>query len=70
MSMPAHEEHEDACACGGECGCGGHHTSEVYLTREEYITRLQEYLGELKAEIASVEVELAELMQPVESTAA
>jgi len=53
------------CACGGSCGCGGHdhHTQEVFLTREEYIARLEQYLVELKAEIQSVENELAELRQ-------
>ncbi|BAJ62553.1 hypothetical protein [Anaerolinea thermophila] len=52
------------CACGGSCGCG-HHTEEstVYLTREEYIARLEQYLLDLKAEIAAVEAELAELRQ-------
>ncbi len=52
-----------SCACGGSCSCGGHHGQEVYLTREEYIARLEQYLGELKAEIESVENELAELRQ-------
>ncbi len=52
------------CACGGSCGCG-HHTEErtVYLTQEEYIARLEQYLLDLKAEIAAVEAELAELRQ-------
>lgn len=55
---------DHVCSCGGNCGCnedaqfsGG----QVYLTRDEYIVRLEQYLGELKAEIASVEGELAEL---------
>ena len=56
-----------ACACGGNCGCssgsGQHHAQEVYLTREEYIARLEQYLLELKAEMGSVEIELAELRQ-------
>ncbi len=54
-----------ACACGGSCGCGGHdhQAQEVYLTREEYIARLEQYLIDLKAEIVSVENELAELRQ-------
>lgn len=52
------------CACGGSCGCG-HHAEEttVYLSREEYITRLEQYLLDLKAEIAAVEAELADLRQ-------
>ncbi len=51
------------CACGGSCGCGSHSSQEVYLTREEYIARLEQYLEDLKAEIRSVEAELAELRQ-------
>ena len=54
----------EQCACGGSCGCGGHQdVQEVYLTREEYIVRLEKYLGDLRAEIESVEQELAELRQ-------
>lgn len=53
------------CACGGSCGCGSHSSQEVYLTREEYIVRLEQYLADLKAEILSVEAELAELRQAV-----
>lgn len=54
-----------SCACGGSCGCGGHdhNTQEVYLTREQYIARLEQYLQDLRAEIVSVEAELAELRQ-------
>ena len=53
------------CGCGGSCGCGGHEhaAQEVYLTREEYIARLEQYLEDLKAEIRSVEAELAELRE-------
>ena len=53
------------CGCGGSCGCGNHSSSsqEVYLTREEYIARLEQYLEDLKAEIRSVEAELAELRE-------
>ena len=56
------------CACGGSCGCGGshgheHHAQEVYLTRDAYIARLEQYLLDLKAEIESVEAELAELRE-------
>jgi hypothetical protein len=58
-------ENGGGCACGGSCGCGGHehNSQEVYLTRDEYIARLEQYLVELKAEIQSVESELAELRQ-------
>ena len=61
------ENNGGSCACGGSCGCGGHehHAEEVYLTREQYIARLEQYLGELKAEIQAVETELAELRQAV-----
>ena len=54
-----------SCACGGNCGCGNHEqrAEEVYLTRDEYIARLEQYLGELKAEIQAVEAELSELKQ-------
>lgn len=56
-----------SCACGGSCGCGGgghsHQSQDVYLTRDEYIARLEQYLVDLKAEIASVEAELTELRQ-------
>lgn len=55
------------CSCGGSCGCGGgghsHQTQEVYLTRDQYIARLEQYLIDLKAEIKSVEAELAEIRQ-------
>lgn len=59
------EDMGGSCSCGGSCGCGGsgHAHQEVYLTREEYILRLEEYLGELKAEILAVENELAGLRQ-------
>ncbi len=54
-----------SCACGGNCGCGNHEhrAEEVYLTRDEYIARLEQYLGELKAEIQAVEAELSQLKQ-------
>jgi hypothetical protein len=56
---------ENTCACGGSCGCGGSHAeTQVYLTKEQYIARLEEYLVQLRAEIVSVEEELAELCQP------
>ena len=58
------QENTSTCACGGTCGCGGDHAVErVPMTREEYITRLEQYLGDLRAEIASVEEELASLKQ-------
>jgi hypothetical protein len=59
-------DNENTCACGGSCGCGGanaEETERVYLTREEYVARLEEYLGQLRAEIASVEQELIELRE-------
>lgn len=59
------EETPHTCACGGDCGCQeGHHADQSYLTREEYIERLEHYLVDLKAEINSVEKELADLKQP------
>jgi hypothetical protein len=57
---------EHVCSCGGNCGCGETHAGgQVYLTREQYIVRLENYLGELKAEITSVEGELMELRREV-----
>jgi hypothetical protein len=54
---------DHVCACGGNCGCNEDQASvgRVYLTKDEYIVRLEQYLVELKAEITSVEGELAEL---------
>ncbi len=56
---------ESTCACGGNCSCGSHAEEEprVFLTREEYVQRLEHYLADLKAEIDSVEHELADLRQ-------
>jgi hypothetical protein len=62
----SHEESGGTCACGGNCSCqSSDQTQNVYLTREEYIERLEHYLVDLKAEIESVESELAELKTPV-----
>lgn len=61
--MPEFEESQSTCSCGGNCACGGNHAEEVYLTREEYVARLEQYLVDLKAEIHSVEEELAGLRQ-------
>lgn len=55
---------DHVCACGGNCSCQDDPTANtMYLTREEYIARLERYLQDLKAEIISVEKELAELRQ-------
>ncbi len=50
-------------ACGGNCSCQSEQSSQVYLTPAEYLTRLEQYLADLKAEIVSVEAELASLRQ-------
>ena len=62
----AHQHEEGhTCACGGSCGCqSSEQNSNMYLTREEYIERLELYLSDLKAEIASVEAELSKLKTP------
>lgn len=56
---------EHVCSCGGNCGCNESQAGmgQIYLTKDEYIARLEQYLVELKAEIHSVEDELAELRQ-------
>jgi hypothetical protein len=56
--------HDDShtCACGGNCACQSEQ-SQVYLTPAEYVARLEQYLADLKAEIVSVEAELASLRQ-------
>lgn len=54
-------DHE--CACGGSCGCNSAESETVELTRDEYVTRLENYLRDLKAEIAMVEQELASLRE-------
>jgi hypothetical protein len=51
---------QETCACGGSCGCGNGHQAE-YISREDYVSRLEQYLGDLRAEIVAVEAELAEL---------
>ena len=58
--------HDDSqtCACGGNCACQSE--SQVYLTPAEYVARLEQYLADLKAEIVSVEAELAALRAPAE----
>jgi hypothetical protein len=61
-AMSFHEPNE-SCACGGSCGCRGEQTETVELTKDAYILRLEAYLGDLKAEIISVERELSQLRQ-------
>jgi len=57
--------HEHECACGGACGCNHAEEEEIVeLSRDQYVTRLENYLQDLKAEIISVEQELATLRQP------
>ena len=61
--------HDDthACACGGSCGCQNQEQSQrVYVSQEEYVSRLEQYLVELKAEIAAVEMELIKIKSPAE----
>ena len=56
--------HDDSstCACGGNCACQSEQSGQqVYLTPAEYVARLEQYLADLKAEIVSVEAELASL---------
>jgi hypothetical protein len=62
MSVSEPMENQETCACGGSCGCGNGHQAE-YISREDYIARLEQYLGDLKAEIQAVEAELAEMRQ-------
>jgi hypothetical protein len=59
--------HDHECACGGACGCqdAEFENEVVELTRDEYVVRLENYLRDLKAEIAAVELELQSLRQPV-----
>lgn len=59
----AHDE-SHTCACGGNCSCQSEHSEQVYLTPAEYVARLEQYLADLKAEIVSVEAELATLRTP------
>jgi hypothetical protein len=59
--------HDDShtCACGGNCACQSEQSSQqAYLTPAEYVVRLEQYLADLKAEIVSVEAELAALRTP------
>lgn len=61
----SHNDSGHACACGGSCGCNSSQEAEEnFLTREEYIARLEQYLVDLKTEIAAVEVELFKMRQP------
>jgi hypothetical protein len=53
------------CACGGACGCQDAENEVIELSRDEYIVRLENYIRDLKAEMAAVEQELEGLRQPV-----
>jgi hypothetical protein len=59
------EEHGHHGQRGGECGCGcggeGHGFRRHFATREERIAQLQEYLGDLRAEVQAVEERIAEI---------
>jgi len=57
--------HDSECACGGACGCQDVENEVVELSRDEYVVRLENYLRDLKAEMAAVELELESLRQPV-----
>ena len=52
-----------SCDCGGgsECECGKGGFERRFQTKAEQITELEEYLGELKAEVQAVEERLADL---------
>jgi hypothetical protein len=52
-----------SCSCGGgsECECGNSGFERHFQTKAEQITELEEYLGELKAEVQAVEERLADL---------
>lgn len=57
---------ESDCECGDECCCGGEeftppHLIRQFYTKAERITMLEGYLEDLKAELAAVEEEIAEL---------
>lgn len=54
---------QETCACGGACGCRDETYETVELTKEAYIARLEAYLKDLRAEIASVERELDQLRE-------
>ncbi len=48
-----------SCECGCGCGNGGFHRR--YPTKAEQIAELEEYLGQVKAEVQAVEERLADL---------
>ena len=63
-SCSCHEGDESECC--GDCCCGEGsseqpHFVRQFYTRAERITMMEEYLTDLKAEIAGVEEELADL---------
>lgn len=68
-----HQHHRHhSCGCGDSCGCegggcecgygkGGFHRR--YQTKAEQIAELEQYLGELRAEVQAVEERLADLRE-------
>ncbi len=65
-----HHGHHHDCGCDGggcSCSCGGNGECEKsgfqrqYQTKAEQINELEQYLGELKAEVQAVEERLADL---------
>jgi hypothetical protein len=52
-----------SCSCGGgsECECGNSGFERRFQTKAEQIAELEEYLGDLKAEVQAVEERLADL---------
>jgi hypothetical protein len=52
-----------SCSCGGgsECECGNSGFERHFQTKAEQIAELEEYLGDLKAEVQAVEERLADL---------
>jgi len=56
-----HHGQGDCCHHGNFRHHQHHHFHRRFMTREETISRLEEYLGELRAEAKAVEEHLAEL---------
>lgn len=57
--------HSGGCDCGCNCGCGGHHGGGLiqrrFVSKEEITNHLEDYLKQLRAEVAGVEERIAEL---------